>query len=159
MRASPQPAPRARHRWARSSLQRPIWRARSPRPSHWRTIAFLQIDLSDPAFHDLALAQVRATLAGYEVLLAAAVDAGELIPCDLRRLARAIQAMSGGSLINWAIDRTGGVLDWVRADLDALLAPYRRAPAEYSGTRAGPRTRHGKQQVTRPGTSQGGRRD
>jgi len=107
-------------------------------------LAFLQVDLSDPDFHTLALALAQRTLAGYETLLRDAVTAGELVPCDIAPLARSIQAMTGGSLINWAIHRQGGVLDWVHADLDSLLAPYRRvseAPGA-SSPRPAPRTRH-----------------
>jgi hypothetical protein len=107
-------------------------------------LAFLQIDLSDPAFHALALSAAQSTLAGYEALLRDAIATGELQPCDVGQLARAIQAMSGGSLINWAIHRDGPLLEWVRADLEALLAPHRRRDVIPNGapTRPGPRARH-----------------
>ena len=107
-------------------------------------LAFLQIDLSDPAFHTLALSGARRTLTGYEGLLREAIATGELAPCDVGQLARAIQAMSGGSLINWAIHRDGQLLDWVRADLEALVGPHRRSgvtPPEPAGHPA-PRARH-----------------
>jgi AcrR family transcriptional regulator len=108
-------------------------------------LAFLQIDLSDPEFHGLALAHAERTLAGYEGLLLDAIADGELAPCDTAALGRAIRAMTGGSLINWAIHREGSVLDWVHADLETLLAPYRRSPTPLEATiarRSGPRTRH-----------------
>jgi len=89
-------------------------------------LAFLQIDLSDRDFHRLALEHSRRILAGYAALLDEAVDAGELARCDTTRLARAVGALSGGSLIAWAIHRGGSALSWVRKDLATLLEPYRR---------------------------------
>ncbi len=107
-------------------------------------LAFLQIDLSDPAFHTLALSGAQRSLAGYEVLLREAISIGELAPSDVGQLARAIQAMTGGSLINWAIHREGQLLDWLRADLEALLGPHRRVAAATleRPNRPGPRARH-----------------
>jgi len=63
--------------------------------------------------------------AGYRSLLDDAVAAGELKPCDTARLARAVGAMSGGSLIGWAVARKGTAQAWVRANLSTLLDPYR----------------------------------
>ena len=40
-------------------------------------------------------------------------------------MARAINALAGGSLIAWAILREGSAEKWVRRDLETLLAPYR----------------------------------
>jgi AcrR family transcriptional regulator len=91
-------------------------------------LAFLQIDLSDPEFHRHALENQRGVEAGYRALLDEAVAAGELAPCDTARLARAVNAVSGGSLIAWAILREGDVTDFVRADVETLLAPYARPP-------------------------------
>jgi AcrR family transcriptional regulator len=88
-------------------------------------LAFLQIDLSDPEFHKLASENARLIVAGYKALIDDAITAGELQPTDTARLARAVDAMSGGSLIAWAISRQGNVVDHVRADLATLLAPYR----------------------------------
>jgi AcrR family transcriptional regulator len=107
-------------------------------------LAFLQIDLSDPTFHAVALAGAQRTLAGYDALLREAIAAGEIAPCDTGALSRAIQAIAGGSLINWAIHRDGAVLDWLRADLDVLLGPYRRPRPGSADVvpRAAPRTRH-----------------
>jgi hypothetical protein len=47
------------------------------------------------------------------------------VPCDAGRLARLVEAAAGGSLIAWAIHREGDARDFVRADVEALLAPYR----------------------------------
>jgi len=62
-------------------------------------LAFLQIDLSDPEFHAHTLEMTRRMEDGYRALLDDAVDAGELVACDTRRLARAIGAVAGGSII------------------------------------------------------------
>jgi AcrR family transcriptional regulator len=88
-------------------------------------LAFLQIDLSDPEFHRNMLAMSRRTEDGYRALLDEAIAAGELIRCDTDRLARAINAIAGGSLIGWAVFREGAAEEWVRRDLETLLALYR----------------------------------
>ena len=90
-------------------------------------LAFLQIDLSDPDFHRLTLQMSVQHLAGYTTLLNDAVKAGELRRCDTARLARVISAVSGGSLIAWAIHREGTAEAWVKEDLATLLVPYRRS--------------------------------
>jgi AcrR family transcriptional regulator len=90
------------------------------------SLAYLQIDLSDADFHKHILASSRAMQRGYRALLDDAVAARELRPCDTDALARAVEAMAGGSLIGWAIHRKGKAETWVRKDLETLLAPYRR---------------------------------
>jgi AcrR family transcriptional regulator len=89
-------------------------------------LAFFQIDLSDADFHRLALEHSRRVRAGYRALLDEAIADGELGPCDTAALASALQAVAAGSLLNWAIHRDGPVGGWVRADLETLIAPYRR---------------------------------
>jgi AcrR family transcriptional regulator len=89
-------------------------------------LAFLQIDLSDPEFRTNMLRMSERTEAGYRALLDEAVAIGEIVRCDTARLARAISAIAGGSLIAWAVFRKGTAEAWVRGDLDTLLAPYRR---------------------------------
>jgi len=94
------------------------------------SLAFLQMDLVDPDFHQHALAHSRGMQAGLKALLDEAVDDGELARTDTARLARAVQAMIGGSLLQWAIDRDGKVADRLTEDLGALLnsrySPSRR---------------------------------
>jgi hypothetical protein len=72
-------------------------------------LAFLEIDLTDPDFHRLALQNSRATLAKYPELLDEAVAAREIVTCDTARLARALSALSSGSMLNWEILREGDV--------------------------------------------------
>jgi hypothetical protein len=104
-------------------------------------LAFLQIDVSDPEFHQHMLVLSQRTEAGYRALLDEAIEAKEIVPCDTTRLARAISSMAGGSLINWAVFRDGTAESWVRADLETLLAAYR--PAGVS-TRSGSKPRGGR---------------
>src|SRR5712671_1344460 len=87
-------------------------------------LAYLQIDLTDPDFHAITLAQFRALRQETQKLLDAAVAAGELRPCDTAQLARLIQHLNGGAMLSWAVYRQGSVAAWVRRDLEALLADY-----------------------------------
>lgn len=89
------------------------------------SLAYLQIDLSDPDFHRHILEGSRASQRGYRALLDEAVSRRELRRCDTERLARTVDAIAGGSLIAWAIHRKGKAEAWVRKDLETLLAPYR----------------------------------
>lgn len=118
-------------------------------------LAFLQLDVSDPDFHRLAVKNSRRLHAGYKALLDEAVAVGELEPCDTARLARTVGAVSGGSLIAWAIVREGPAEHWVREDLMMLLAPYRRraeAQAVASPAHAAPSRPHrrGRRQIKGP---------
>jgi transcriptional regulator BetI-like protein len=88
------------------------------------TLAFLQIDLTDPEFHRLALRSSGSVHAEIRGLVKDAVRAGELIRCNADRLAHALQAAMNGSLLNWAIHREGTLQAWIRRDLQTVLAPY-----------------------------------
>jgi AcrR family transcriptional regulator len=89
-------------------------------------LAFLQTDVTDPEFRKPMLAITKATLAGYQQLLDDAIAKRELRACDTAQLARLLNAVVGGSLIAWAVLRRGTAEAWVRADVEAALAPYRR---------------------------------
>ncbi len=91
-------------------------------------LAYLQIDLIDPDFYAITLAQFRALRDETQKLLDEAVAAGELRKCDTAKLARLIQHVNGGAMLSWAVYREGSVASWVRRDLEALLQPYRRSP-------------------------------
>jgi hypothetical protein len=58
-------------------------------------LAFLQIDVSDPEFHEHMLVLSERTEAGYRALLDEAVGMKEIGRCDTARLARAISATRG----------------------------------------------------------------
>jgi AcrR family transcriptional regulator len=87
-------------------------------------LAYLQIDLTDPDFHAITLAQFRAIRAETKKLLDEAVSARELRPCDTAKLACLIQHINDGAMVSWAVYREGSVAAWIRRDLEALLAPY-----------------------------------
>ena len=105
------------------------------------SLAFLQMDLVDPDFHKHALAHSRAMQTEVQKLLDEAVGAGELLRCDTRKLARTIQALIGGAMLQWAIDRDTTAVDRVREDLDTLLRPRHCRPRE--------RRRHPRRKVVR----------
>lgn len=88
-------------------------------------LAFLQIDLCDPEFHDLALSGARRLRERLKELLDEAVETGELRSCDTGRLALAVQNTYNGALITWAIYREGPVEDWLGGQLEALLEGHR----------------------------------
>lgn len=89
-------------------------------------LAYLQIDLTDPDFHAITLAQFRALRHETKRLLDEALKAGELrAGCDTAALARLVQHINGGAMLSWAVYREGPVAGWVRDDLNKLLAPYR----------------------------------
>lgn len=90
-------------------------------------LAYLQNDLTDPDFHAITLAQFKALRDETRKLLDEAVAARELAKCDTAALARLIQQVNGGSMLNWAVFREGSLAAWLRRDLEALLAPYRRS--------------------------------
>lgn len=106
-------------------------------------LAYLQMDLSDPDFHRYILEHSRRIEDGYRALLDEAVAARELEPCDTARLARAVGALSGGSLIGWAVYREGTAEKWVRDDLATLLDPYRRKKRPVARRRARTKRRCG----------------
>ena len=89
-------------------------------------LAFLQIDLADPDFHRLSLEHARQFRGEIRKLLEEGVRSGELRKCPTAKLANTIQAVIGGSLLNWAIHREGRAEDWVLADLDTVVSAYRR---------------------------------
>lgn len=90
-----------------------------------RSLAYLQIDLTDPDFRRHLVKQARATRAGLARLVEAAMAAGELVPgTKPARLARTIETVVSGSLLTWAFYQEGRAARWLRADLDAVLGPY-----------------------------------
>jgi len=105
------------------------------------SLAFLQMDLVDPEFHKHALAHSYAMRTEIAKLLDEAVAAGELQDCDTRKLARAVQSLLGGSMLQWAIDRDTTVLERVHEDLDTLLRPRHSPHRE--------RRRHPRRKITR----------
>jgi AcrR family transcriptional regulator len=88
-------------------------------------LSYLQIDLTDPDFHAHFSAQARDSRDELRRLVEDAVAAGELVAgTDVEQLTRGVQSVLTGSLFVWATLREGTAMEWVRADLDAVLAPY-----------------------------------
>jgi len=90
-------------------------------------LAYLQNDLTDPEFRAITLAQFKALRMETKKLLDEAVAARELLRCDTADLARLIQQVNGGSMLDWAVFREGSLASWLRRDLEALIKPYRRS--------------------------------
>ncbi len=88
-------------------------------------LAYLQNDLTDPDFRAVTLAQFKAMRHETQKILDEAVAAGELRKCDTQALARFLQQVFNGSMLDWAVFREGTLRDWLRRDLEALLRPYR----------------------------------
>jgi hypothetical protein len=57
-------------------------------------------------------------------LLDDAIVARELKTCDSGELARLLQQVNGGAMLDWAVYRKGPLGTWIRRALEALLAPY-----------------------------------
>jgi AcrR family transcriptional regulator len=92
-----------------------------------RNLAYLQIDLTDPDFRRHLVKQARATRAALRRLVQAAIQAGELARnVQPAQLARTIEATLSGSMLTWAFYQQGTAAQWIRADLNAVLAPYSR---------------------------------
>jgi AcrR family transcriptional regulator len=87
-------------------------------------LAYLQVDLTDPDFHAITLAQFRALRTETQRLLDEAVAARELRPCDTEQLARLLQQLNGGAMLEWAVVREGPLDQWVRREVETLLRPY-----------------------------------
>jgi hypothetical protein len=86
-----------------------------------RSLAYLQIDMTDPDFRRLLVKQARATRAGLRRLVEAALEAGELDrSARPAQLARTIETVLSGSMITWGFYREGNAARWMRADLDAV---------------------------------------
>jgi AcrR family transcriptional regulator len=89
-----------------------------------RSLAFLQMDLTDPEFHQHARTGSSGFHAALRALIKDGIGAGEIVECDAGRLARAVQATLNGSILGWTIHREGSLPAWIRRDLRMLLAPY-----------------------------------
>ncbi len=88
-------------------------------------LAFLQLELADPEFHRHVLDHARVAREQIRLLLEAAVEHGELRPCDTKSLARAIHVTYNGTLITWAIFRQGRLASRLRQELEFILKPFR----------------------------------
>jgi len=91
-----------------------------------RSLAYLQIDLSDHEFRKPLLRQAKGTRRALKKLLQKAVAMGELAPeAPPEKLAKAVEALVGGSLLSWACYQQGTAKQWVRENLETLLGPWK----------------------------------
>ncbi len=88
-------------------------------------LAFLQLELADPEFHQHVLEHARIAREQTRLLLEAAIEHGELGRCDTGALAEAIQVAYNGTLITWAIFRQGPLGAALRSQLEFVLGPFR----------------------------------
>ena len=87
-------------------------------------LALAQSELDDEEFHAQALEHAQRMGEEIRALLEEAVLAGELAPCDAAGLARTVQTTTAGALATWVVLREGTADDWLRDELEAVLAPY-----------------------------------
>ena len=91
------------------------------------SVAMLQLDLAEPDFHAETLRGARAVRARIAQNLDAALAAGEVRPgTDVTALATLVEMTYHGAMIGWAIHREGTLADWMRDQIEAVLAPHRR---------------------------------
>jgi AcrR family transcriptional regulator len=99
-------------------------------------LAFLQMDLTDPDFHQPALIGARATLVELQRILDDAVRARRLRRCDTKALALALHAVIGGAMLAWAVLREGTAESMMQSAVETLIEPRvisrGRAPASIS---------------------------
>lgn len=88
-------------------------------------LAFLCIDLTDPQFHEHALAIHQAQARAIEALLTESLRAGELrAGTDIAALTRSVQALTAGAGLMWALDRQGTLAQRLRQELHNVLSPH-----------------------------------
>ncbi len=92
-------------------------------------LAFLQVDLSDPDFHQYSLVQARATLIEIRKILDEAVKDRIMVRCDTARLAFALNAIVGGAMVSWAVLRDGTAEEAMQQAVEMLIRPYLRPAA------------------------------
>ena len=90
------------------------------------SVAMLQLDLAEPDFHAETLRGAQAVRARIAHDLTAALAAGELRPgTDIAALAKLVETTYHGAMIGWAIHREGTLTDWMREQVETVLAPHR----------------------------------
>lgn len=91
-----------------------------------RNLAYLQVDLTDPDLRAYLLEASRETRRELMALVAAAKERRELrTDTPAEPLVRNIEALVSGALLTWAFHREGDPASWIKAHIDALLAPHR----------------------------------
>jgi AcrR family transcriptional regulator len=115
-----------------------------------RNLAYLQIDLTDPALRGHLIENARATRQEIETLVRAAVASGELRKeVEHQSLARMIETVISGSLMTWACYREGSAVEWICRDLEAVLAPHLGLGPNPAKRITAPRTARGRRRPMR----------
>jgi AcrR family transcriptional regulator len=93
-------------------------------------LAFLQLDLTDAEFRQLAGTHARAVRDQIRLCLDAAVTRKQLRALDTERLALSVQVAYNGALITWALEPEGPAERRVREEISAVLSAA-TAPAAW----------------------------
>jgi AcrR family transcriptional regulator len=89
-------------------------------------LAALELDVADPDFRRVAARHAAALRQQIRATLSDAAAAGEIRrAADLDGLARALHVTYNGALVTWAVGGSGRLADSLRADLEAVLSPWR----------------------------------
>jgi AcrR family transcriptional regulator len=89
------------------------------------SLAFVHLDLTDPAFRVLARRHAAATLQQIEALIREAISSGDLVSGHARQLAYRLQVTYNGTLLTWGLHSQGGTLaKELRSQLKATLAGW-----------------------------------
>jgi AcrR family transcriptional regulator len=100
---------------------------------------YLRLDLTDPAMRVHFRRHAEAARAFVRETLADAAARGELRrKTDVAALARMVETALTGSLFTWAAYREGPAREWLRRDVEAVLAPHlaRRSNTRHRQERA-----------------------
>ena len=92
-------------------------------------LAFLQMDLTDPDFHQPALAAARATLVELQRMLDDAVRARRLRRVRHEGAGAGVHAMIGGAMLAWAVLREGTAESMMQSAVATLIEPRGSAAA------------------------------
>jgi AcrR family transcriptional regulator len=87
-------------------------------------LGFIQMDLTDPVLHRLMRDGMRRTEQGIGAMIEDAEAAGELRGADAAALARTLNALLTGALVQWAVQREGTARAWLEREIDVVLGPY-----------------------------------
>lgn len=106
--------------------------------SYANHLAFLCMDLTDPEFHEHALALHRERGRVIERLLTEAVAAGELAAgTDVAAVRDSVQTAIAGAGLTWALDRHGTLAERLEREIGTVLAPHRPQRSEHARTSTG----------------------
>lgn len=90
------------------------------------TLAYLQVDLADPVMRRQLVVTQQSQEKALIDLVREAVEAGELASSvNPKDLARVLPRVATGSLLAWALHRTGTARECLASDVDAVIRAFR----------------------------------